>query len=101
MVERSKTPLLPEADLRAMGYSIILYANAALYLGAYENKLVSEVRAGENQGLTLRHDYVVLQWAGPFDLSSGRWSGRERLPLLPGAVPARAPLRPAAWPLLA
>lgn len=35
MIERSKTPLLPEAQLKAMGFNIILYANAALYLGAY------------------------------------------------------------------
>jgi len=35
MVERSKTPLVPTADLAEMGFRIILYANAALYLGAY------------------------------------------------------------------
>jgi len=35
MVERSKTPLLPERELLAMGFNIILYANAALYLGSY------------------------------------------------------------------
>ena len=35
MVERSKTPLLPTAELAAMGFRIILYANAALYLGAH------------------------------------------------------------------
>ena len=35
MVERSKTPLLPEKQLLEMGFQIILYANAALYLGAY------------------------------------------------------------------
>ena len=35
MVERSKTPLLPANSLASMGFQIILYANAALYLGAY------------------------------------------------------------------
>lgn len=35
MIERSRTPLLPEAELRAMGFNIILYANAALYLGSF------------------------------------------------------------------
>jgi len=35
MVERSKTPLLPEGELLSMGFNIILYANAALYLGSY------------------------------------------------------------------
>jgi len=35
MVERSKTPLLPAAQLGEMGFKIIIYANAALYLGAF------------------------------------------------------------------
>jgi len=35
MVERSKTPLLPSAELERMGFRIILFANAALYLGAF------------------------------------------------------------------
>jgi 2-methylisocitrate lyase-like PEP mutase family enzyme len=35
MIERSKTPMLPAAELSSMGYQIVLYANAALYLGGY------------------------------------------------------------------
>jgi len=62
----------------------------ALYLGAYENKLVSEVRAGENQGSTLKHDYVVLQWTGPFEFKGPRLAERQRLPLPPKAVPANS-----------
>jgi hypothetical protein len=62
----------------------------ALYLGAYENKLVSEVKAGENRGKTLPHDYVVLQWAGPLEFSGGKLSARHTLPLLPKAVPAHS-----------
>ncbi len=38
MVERSKTPLLPADVLRSFGFQIILYANAALYLGAHAVK---------------------------------------------------------------
>jgi|SRR5579862_980830 len=59
----------------------------ALFLGAYENKLVSEVKAGENRGKTLPHDYVVLQWLGPFEFKGGRVAERHALPLLPKAVP--------------
>jgi hypothetical protein len=62
----------------------------ALYLGAYENKLVSEVKAGENRGKTLPHDYVVLQWAGPLEFKGAKLSERRRLPLLPKAVPANS-----------
>ena len=38
MIERSRTPLLPEGELLAMGFNIILYANAALYLGSFAIK---------------------------------------------------------------
>ena len=61
-------------------------ADIALFLGAYENKLVSEVKAGENRGKSLPHDYVVLQWAGPFEFKGGKLAERQVLPLLPKAV---------------
>jgi len=59
----------------------------ALFLGTYENKLVSEVKAGENRGKTLPHDYVVLQWVGPLEFKGGKLAERHTLPLLPKAVP--------------
>lgn len=65
-------------------------SDAALFLGAYENKLVSEVKAGENRGKSLPHDYVVLQWAGPLEFIAGKLAGRHVLPLLPKAVPAHS-----------
>jgi len=61
----------------------------ALYLAAYQNRLQSRVAAGENQGRTLAHDYVVLEWQGPFALgASGRVAERRGLPLLPKAASA-------------
>jgi len=66
------------------------WGDAALYLGAYENKLVSEVKAGENRGRTLPHDYVVLQWAGPFEFKGAKLFERQRLALLPRAVKAHS-----------
>jgi hypothetical protein len=68
----------------------VLPADAALYLAAYENKLVSEVRAGENRGKTLPHDYVVLQWVGPLDFKAQKLLEKRSLPLLPKAVPANS-----------
>ena len=62
----------------------------AFFLGAYENKLVSEVKAGENRGKLLPHDYVVLQWAGPLEFKSGKLTEQRVLPLLPKAVPAHS-----------
>lgn len=40
-------------------------ASAALYVAAYESGLSSSVRAGENRGEKLQHDYVVREWRGP------------------------------------
>jgi len=66
-------------------------ADAVLYVAAYENKLVSQVAAGENRGRTLAHDYVVLEWQGPFALGPGAPLLRKQsLPLLPKAVPANS-----------
>lgn len=62
----------------------------ALYLGAYENKLVSEVKAGENRGKSLPHEYVVLQWAGPLEFKGGKLAQRHVLPLLPKAIPGHS-----------
>lgn len=65
--------------------------DAGLYLATYENKLVSAVGAGENRGKTLTHDYVAFEWVGPLGFGpDGRLSARQRLPLLPKAVPANS-----------
>jgi hypothetical protein len=60
--------------------------DAALYLAAYQNRLSSAVTAGENQGRTLTHDYVVLEWQGPFAFSpQAHLQERRQLALLPRA----------------
>ena len=65
--------------------------DAALYLATYENKLSNRVTAGENRGRTLAHDYVVLEWEGPFAFSRDAQLLEQRvLPLLPKAVPANS-----------
>ena len=40
----------------------------------YENRLTSEIRAGENRGETLHHDFVVRYWSDPvaIDARTGR-----------------------------
>jgi hypothetical protein len=66
--------------------------DVALYLATYENKLRSRVTAGENRGRMLAHDYVVLEWQGPFAFSrqDAQLLERRVLPLLPKAVPANS-----------
>ena len=41
-------------------------ANATVTVALYENELASEVKAGENRGVTLHHDFVVRRLLGPF-----------------------------------
>jgi hypothetical protein len=68
-----------------------LSEQAALYLAAYENRLTSRVNAGENRGRLLEHDYVVLEWQGPFAFdAAGRIQVRRHVPLLPKAISAHS-----------
>ena len=60
----------------------------ALYIAAYQNRLQSEVRAGENRGRRLNHDHVVLEWQGPFDFAGTALNQRRKLAFLPGAAAA-------------
>ena len=39
------------------------------FVAVYENRLSTEVKAGENRGVTLRHDYVVREWIGPIEVA--------------------------------
>jgi hypothetical protein len=44
-----------------------------LFVALYENGLTTRVGAGENNGRTLRHDFVVHAWSTPGNLpASGR-----------------------------
>jgi hypothetical protein len=43
---------------------------ADIFVAVYENKLVSEIKAGENNGSTLKHDYVVREFFGAYQLSN-------------------------------
>ncbi|PON12060.1 hypothetical protein C2W62_41585 [Candidatus Entotheonella serta] len=44
--------------------------DASVFIALYENNLQSDVKAGENTGRTLRHQFVVRQWIGPLALNS-------------------------------
>jgi hypothetical protein len=44
--------------------------NADIFIAIYENKLVSRVNAGENNGRELKHDYVVRDFFGAYQLSN-------------------------------
>lgn len=65
-------------------------AEADLYLAAYRSGLQSRVNAGENRGRLLTHDYVVLEWQGPFSVGGKALTERRKVPFLPGATPANS-----------
>lgn len=62
--------------------------NADIFVAIYENKLVSQVNAGENNGRELKHDYVVREFLGAYQFSNKNefaksialkpeWKGRQ------------------------
>ena len=62
--------------------------NSDVFIALYENKLVSIVKAGENSGSTLKHDYVVREFFGAYQINNGNefsknftlkpeWKGRD------------------------
>lgn len=62
--------------------------NADIFIAIYENKLVSQVKAGENSGRELKHDYVVRDFYGAYQLNNKNeftknitlkpeWKGRQ------------------------
>jgi len=59
-------------------------SDAALYLALHENRLANEVKAGENSGRRLEHDYVVRELVGPIPYSkAGKVDSRHTLALEP------------------
>ena len=55
---------------RAMVPDRTLRSHAVLWLAYADSGLVSDVKAGENRGVRLVHDYVVRSLAGPFPVGS-------------------------------
>ena len=44
--------------------------NVDVFVAIYENKLVSQVKAGENSGRELKHDYVVREFFGAYQINN-------------------------------
>src|SRR5467141_1680806 len=83
---RAVAPDAIHAELSAMLIDPAEQKNAAVYLAAYENKLASDVAAGENRGRRLEHDFVVREWIGPIAFGEGlKIEEKRALPLLRGA----------------
>ena len=61
-----------------------------LFVALYENGLATQVKAGENSGVTLRHDYVVRQWVGPIKLDATAGAGKATTFMKTLALPTGA-----------
>ena len=72
----------PVIELQATGSDAAWQAKARLtltqavpgaqwHLAVYQDGLSNQVRAGENNGVLLKHDRVVRQWLGPFRAEAG------------------------------
>src|SRR5258706_6915278 len=82
---RAVAPEAIHAELSAMLIDPGEKKNAAVYLAAYENKLASDVVAGENRGKRLEHDFVVREWIGPIGFGErAKIEAKRALPLLTG-----------------
>jgi hypothetical protein len=86
----NQTPAQAQIDLKVTPKSGVLYIvaqaniaeaalrrDASVFIALYENNLQSDVKAGENAGRTLHHQFVVRKWIGPLALNARgqlRWS---------------------------
>ena len=55
-------------DAQAVRLSDIKHSD--VFVAIYENKLVSKVNAGENNGRELKHDYVVREFFGAYQINN-------------------------------
>lgn len=67
---RMDSPLRWKVDLRGKLVDPESSGRAVVFLALFENNLETRVKAGENAGATLRHDYVVREWLGPYRFGS-------------------------------
>ena len=62
-------------------------ARAQLFVALTQSRIVSAVKAGENRGATLKHDYVVREWFGPLPLGADGKARLEKIIVPPKGAP--------------
>jgi hypothetical protein len=64
--------------------------SAEAYVALFENGISSDVKAGENNGVVLHHDFVVRRWLGPFTFKAGTLALAQTIDLPADAVFAQS-----------
>jgi hypothetical protein len=60
-----------------------------LFVALYQNGLSSDIGAGENRGVLLKHDYVVREWIGPVAVKGDGDTVLARTLVLPAEAAAK------------
>ena len=58
-----------------------------LFVALTQSRIASPVKAGENRGVTLKHDYVVREWLGPVALGADGKARLEKIIAPPKGAP--------------
>ncbi len=58
-----------------------------LFVALTQSRIASPVKAGENRGVTLKHDYVVREWFGPVALGADGKARLEKIVMPPKGAP--------------
>ncbi len=58
-----------------------------LFVALTQNRIANPVKAGENRGVTLKHDYVVREWLGPVALGADGKARLEKIVIPPKGAP--------------
>jgi hypothetical protein len=80
----------PQVRIEIDGRSAQPASRAEAYVALFENGLSSDVKAGENKGVLLRHDFVVRRWLGPFAFERGRLNVSQNIDLPVDGVVAQS-----------
>lgn len=79
-----------QLQVNVAGKSLAGTQRAEAYVALFENGLSSDVKAGENKGVVLHHDFVVRRWLGPFAFNAGTLSVAQTIDLPTGGVLAQS-----------
>jgi len=71
-LQMTATPAAGSVQVDVGGSDAAGGRTAEAYIALFENGLASNVTAGENRGVRLRHDFVVRRWVGPFAFDGGK-----------------------------